>query len=30
MIKNVVRSFALFDKPTKELVGEINDERNEP
>ncbi len=29
MIKNVVRSFALFDKPTKELVGEINDERNE-
>ncbi len=28
MIKNLVRSFALVDKPTKDFVSEINDERN--
>ncbi len=28
MIKNLVRSFALVDNPTKDFVSEINDERN--
>ncbi|MEC3974357.1 recombinase family protein [Amycolatopsis sp. H20-H5] len=29
MIKNVVRSFALFDKPTEDLVRDINEQRAE-
>ena len=28
MIKNLVRSLALFDRPTKDLVDEVNDERD--
>ncbi|WP_233226273.1 hypothetical protein [Amycolatopsis sp. CA-126428] len=28
MIKNLVRSLALFDRSTKDLVDEVNDERD--